>query len=65
MRVYEIEAHLKSFGLQVNRMAIESALKTHHKQFHITNRGREKFVAWKEVPNAPATKYEGRGRRRK
>ena len=57
MRVYELEAHLKTFGVDAERSAIESALNTHRKQFKITKRGREKFVAWKEDwDNASATK---------
>jgi len=48
MRVYELEAHLKAFGVSAERSAIESSLKTHRRQFHATVRGREKFVAWKE-----------------
>lgn len=48
MRVYELEAHLKSFGVDAKRSAIESAIKTHRKQFKVIPRGREKFVAWKE-----------------
>jgi len=55
MRVYELESHLKRFGVKAERSAIESALKTHRKQFKIAPRGREKFVAWKEVEDAPAT----------
>ena len=65
MRVYEVESHLERLGVKVSRMAIERAIATHHKQFAITKHGREKFVAWKEIPDAPATKYEGRGRKRK
>ena len=53
MRVYELEAHLKAFGVpKAQRSAIESAIKTHRKQFKVTKRGREKFVAWKENSNA-------------
>lgn len=49
MRVYELEAHLKAFGVpKAERSTIESSLKTHRKQFHVTKKGREKFVAWKE-----------------
>ncbi|MFZ0747673.1 MAG: hypothetical protein WAM85_24930 [Terracidiphilus sp.] len=48
MRVYELEAHLKAFGIPAERSAIESSLKTHRKQFHIATKGREKFVGWKE-----------------
>lgn len=47
MRVYELEAHLKNFGVVTIRSAIESALATHTEQFKITKRGREKFVALK------------------
>ncbi len=51
MRVYELEAHLKAFGVPAERSAIESSLKTHRKQFHVTVKGREKFVGWKEGSN--------------
>lgn len=55
MRVYELEAHLKAFGVpKSERSAIESSLKTHHKQFHVTKKVREKFVAWKEEENEHA-----------
>jgi len=48
IRVFELEAHLKSFGLnKASRPAIESALDTHPKEFKITKRGREKFVSLK------------------
>jgi hypothetical protein len=60
MRVYELEAHLKAFGVpRAERSAIESSLKTHRKQFRITKQGREKFVAWKEGgTNETSTKQE-------
>jgi hypothetical protein len=48
MRVYELEAHLKQFGIVTSRSALESCLKTHRKQFRVRTQGREKFVAWKE-----------------
>jgi hypothetical protein len=47
IRVYELEAHLKQFGLKASRPAIESALATHPKEFRITKRGREKYVSLK------------------
>jgi hypothetical protein len=48
IRVYELEAHLKSFGLKkVSRPAIESALNTHPKEFKLTRHRREKFVSLK------------------
>jgi hypothetical protein len=48
IRVFELEAHLKQFGLtKASRPAIESALATHPKEFRITKRGREKFVSLK------------------
>jgi hypothetical protein len=48
IRVYELEAHLKQFGLKkATRPAIESALATHPKEFRIVKRGREKFVSLK------------------
>jgi hypothetical protein len=47
VRVFELEAHLKSFGLSASRPAIESALSTHPKEFRLTKRGREKFVSLK------------------
>jgi hypothetical protein len=53
MRVYELEAHLKAFGVpKSERSAIESSLKTHRRQFYVTRKGREKFVAWKEDQDA-------------
>lgn len=55
MRVYELEAHLKAFGVPVARSAIESSLKTHRKQFRVRPQGREKFVAWKEGANETAS----------
>jgi hypothetical protein len=46
IRVFELEAHLKSFGLKkATRPAIESAFITHPKEFKLTKRGREKFVS--------------------
>lgn len=47
IRVFELEAHLKGFGLKASRPAIESALATHPKEFRIVKRGREKFVSLK------------------
>jgi hypothetical protein len=47
IRVYELEDHLKSFGVKAARSAIESALATHANQFRIIKRGREKFVSLK------------------
>jgi hypothetical protein len=47
IRVYELEAHLKMFGVKASRSALESALKTHPRQFRLTKRGREKFVSLK------------------
>jgi hypothetical protein len=47
IRIYELEAHLKQFGLKASRPAIESALATHPKEFRISKRGREKFVSLK------------------
>jgi hypothetical protein len=47
IRIYELEAHLKQFGLKASRSAIESALATHPKEFRISKRGREKFVSLK------------------
>ncbi|MGA6987873.1 MAG: hypothetical protein WBZ01_17580 [Terriglobales bacterium] len=47
IRVYELEAHLKAFGIKTNRTAIESALATHAREFRITKRGREKYVSLK------------------
>ena len=56
IRVYELEAHLKTFGVNAERSAIESVLRTHNKRFKITKQGREKFVEWKEDWDAAATK---------
>jgi hypothetical protein len=47
IRVFELEDHLKHFGIKATRAAIESALATHPKEFRITKRGREKYVALK------------------
>jgi hypothetical protein len=47
IRVYELESHLKSFGVKAARSAIESALLTHGKDFKVSKRGREKFVSLK------------------
>ena len=47
IRVFELESHLKSFGVKASRSAIESALAVHSSQFRVTKRGREKFVALK------------------
>lgn len=47
IRVYELEAHLRGFGVKTTRSAIESALLTHRKEFRIEKRGREKFVSLK------------------
>lgn len=53
MRVCELHDHLKQFGIETSRSALESCLKTHRKQFRVTLRGREKFVAWKEEYGTP------------
>jgi len=55
MRVYELESHLKTFGVHAQRTAIESALASHKAEFDITKRGREKFVSWKESKHAAST----------
>jgi len=55
IRVYELQGHLKAFGIDTTRSAIESALATHEKEFRITKHGREKFVSLKGVEDAPAT----------
>lgn len=47
IRVYELEAHLKQFGVKASRPAIESALTTHPKEFRLRNHGREKYVSLK------------------
>jgi hypothetical protein len=47
IRVFELEDHLKTFGIKTTRAAIESALATHPKEFRITKRGREKYVSLK------------------
>jgi hypothetical protein len=49
IRIYELESHLKTFGVKTSRSAIESAIITHKKEFKVTKRGREKFVALKGV----------------
>jgi hypothetical protein len=45
IRIFELEEHLKAFGVKTSRPAIESALATHSKEFKTTKRGREKFVS--------------------
>jgi len=55
LRVYELQTHLKAFGVDTTRSAIESALLTHKEEFRITRHGREKFVSLKGVEDAPAT----------
>lgn len=47
LRVFELEEHLRAFGVKATRPAIESALTTHSKEFRITKNGREKFVSLK------------------
>ncbi len=47
IRVFELEDHLKHFGLKASRPAIESALATHPNEFRIIKRGREKYVSLK------------------
>jgi hypothetical protein len=48
IRIYELEAYLKQFGLKkATRPAIESALGTHPREFRIVKRGREKYVSLK------------------
>ena len=47
IRVFELEDHLKTFGIKTSRPAIDSALATHPKEFRITKRGREKYVSLK------------------
>ena len=47
IRIFELEEHLRCFGMKVSRPAIESALTTHAKEFKIVKRGREKFVSLK------------------
>lgn len=55
LRVYELQTHLKAFGINTTRSAIESALLTHKEEFKITRHDREKFVSLKGVEDAPAT----------
>jgi len=55
IRVYELQTHLKAFGVDTTRSAIESALLTHREEFRITKHGREKFVSLRGVEDAPAT----------
>jgi len=47
VRVFELEEHLKAFGVRTSRAAVESALATHSKEFRITKNGREKYVSLK------------------
>ena len=55
LRVYELQTHLKAFGINTTRSAIESALLTHKEEFKITRHDREKFVSLKGVEDVPAT----------
>lgn len=55
LRVYELQTHLKAFGIHTTRSAIESALLTHKEELKVTRHGREKFVSLKGVEDAPAT----------
>lgn len=74
MRVYELEAHLKAFGIPAERSAIESSINAHRRQFPVTMKGREKFVAWQEGVDeaevqsrkiATTTRPRGSGKKRK
>lgn len=47
IQVVRLENALKDFGIKTRRQSIESALAVHKKDFKITRRGREKFVALK------------------
>jgi hypothetical protein len=47
IRVFELEEHLKTFGVKASRPAIESAIATHLKEFKVTRRGREKYISLK------------------
>ena len=47
IRVYELEKHLRDFGLKVTRAAVESAITTHPREFSTRKHGREKYVSLK------------------
>lgn len=47
IRLFELENHLKNFGVKTTRPAIDSALATHPKEFKTVKRGREKYVSLK------------------
>jgi hypothetical protein len=47
IRVVKLENALKDFSIKTRRQSIESALAVHKREFRITRRGREKFVALK------------------
>jgi len=47
IQVVELELLLRRLNRKVSRAAIESALETHKDVFHISRKGRQKFVALK------------------
>jgi hypothetical protein len=49
IQVVELELLLRRLNRKVSRAAIESALETHKDVFHISRKGRQKFVALKQA----------------
>jgi len=47
IRVFELEEHLKEFGIKARRPAVESAIATHPNEFAVRKHGREKYVSLK------------------
>jgi len=47
VQLFDLQHVLDQFGKRVTRGAIESAIKTHPKQFQARTRGRERFVSLK------------------
>jgi len=58
IRMIELENALNSFGTKASRSAIDSALNVHKDEFHVSWRGREKYVSLateRSKTDAPAT----------
>jgi len=47
IRAVELEAYLQERGFNASRQAVDSALRSHRKEFRIKKRGREKYLALK------------------
>ncbi len=48
IRIFELNLLLAHFKIDATRQAIESAIDTHKKMFHVRRKGREKYVSLKK-----------------